>query len=107
MAFWSKKPHTKAEHIAANRERDIRVRAHQLHMRNAEMQDNIAEQSTAGVESPNAQEGLDQDAASQLGREVQRSREFVHARSRQLKSMRSRIRKGRKKASARGRALGF
>ncbi len=105
--FWSKNPHTKAEQIAKNKERDIRVRAHQLHMKMSEQQEAIAEQSMGHAENPNASEGLDEDAGSQVGREVQKAKEFVHGRSKQLKSMRSRIRSGRRKASSRGRSLGF
>ena len=107
MAFWSKGPHTKAEHIAANKERDKKVRAHNLHMQNSEAQSEIASQSQGFAENVNAAEGIDQDASSQVGRETQKAKEFVHAKGKQLRSMRSRVRSGRRKASARGRSLGF
>ena len=107
IKWWSKSSESKAEHIAANKERDKRVRAHQLHMSNMEKMSAEAEQSMASVESPNAKEGIDQDSLSQVGHEAQKAREFIHGRSKQLKSMRARVRSGRRKASARGRALGF
>jgi hypothetical protein len=107
IKWWAKSSESKAEHIAANKERDKRVRAHQLHMQNADKMATEAEQSMGVAENVNANEGLNSDALSQLGNEKQKAKEFVHGRAKQLKSMRSRVRSGRRKASARGRALGF
>jgi hypothetical protein len=107
LIFWSKGPHTKAEHIAKNKERDIKVRAHKLHMQASEAQAQTASQSQGSAPNVDPNAGIDQDAASQVGREVQKAKEFVHSRGKQLKSMRSRVRSGRKKTASRGRSLGF
>lgn len=107
MIFWSKGPHTKEEHIKANKERDRRIRAHLLHMSNAEGQNEKASKSSAPIESQNPEEGLDEDVGGQLGRQKQLAKEMVGSSSKQLIKMRARIRHGRKRARARGRALGF
>lgn len=107
MIFWSKGPHTKEEHIKANKDRDIRVRAHQLHMQSSAEQDEQASKSTGHMEAQNASEGLDADMGSQLGRQKQVASQMVQGKVKQLGKMRGRVRLGRRRARARGRSLGF
>ena len=107
MVFWSKGPHTKAERVAKNKERDIKVRAHQLHMRMSEQQAQENSKSTGYAEPTNPEAGLDADAGSQIGRQAQMAKEIISQKSKQLKGMRSGIRLSRRKARSRGRSLGF
>jgi len=107
LIFWSKSPHTKAEHIAANKERDIKVRAHQLHMRMGAEQEEKNSKSTGHAESVDPEAGLDQDAGSQIGRQKQIAKQILGDKSRQLRGMRARVRFGRRRARRRGRSLGF
>jgi hypothetical protein len=105
--FWSKSPHTHKEHLAENKKRDIKVRAHHLHMEMAAAQTEEANKSTAHAETPDASAGLDEDFRSKIGREKQQVKEIAHGTARQLRGMRSRVRRGRRKNSSRGRSLGF
>lgn len=82
------------KHVAQlkhRQERDRRVMAHQLHMRNAEQ---LGEQSASKQgysESENPDEGIDQDMLAKAGRVAQILKEKTG-------SMRSRIRKSRIRA---------
>ncbi len=102
--FWSKHP---KDHITSNKERDIKVRAHQLHMKNAEAQAEVTEKSAAEIVAPDAKEGLDPGIANKVGRGKQVAREMVHQHAKELGKMQTRVRASRSKARARGRSLGF
>lgn len=105
--FWSKGPHTKAEHIAANKERDRRVRAHNLHMQMNEAQAEENSKSTGHMEMSNPEAGIDADVKSQLGRQAQMAKQILSEKGKQLQGMRARVRHGRIRTRRRGRALGF
>lgn len=108
MIFWFKGHghggHDKAEQVAKNKERDIKVRAHQLHMQNSVAQDKVAEGGMGTEASPEAAEGIDEDFRSKIGAERKAMKEKGQQ---QLSSMRARVRLGRRKAKSRGRSLGF
>ena len=106
--FFFKSPKSKAEHIKSNKERDIKVKAHLLHMKMAENAKDDNSKSTGHTEeSPDAGDGIDADLVSKIGAERQKIREQAHARSTQITKMRGRVRLKRRKSRKRGRSLGL
>ena len=106
MIFFSKGPESKAEQVAANKERDRRVRAHLLHMESSK---EAAEgnKSTGKVEISNPEEGIDEDIKGQVGRQAQLAKEIIAGRAKQLGRMRAQVRLGRRRARVRGKSLGL
>jgi len=107
MVFWSKSPENKKEQIAANKERDIKVRAHQLHMQNSAAQAEAGKGDQGYSENAEPEAGLNEDFVSKVGAERKVVKQQMHEKSRQLSSMRARVRLGRRKAKSRGKSLGF
>ena len=109
MIFSSKTPKTKEERIAANKDRDARVRRHLAHMAMSAKMREVADQSTAPQDSPDPDDGIDEDFRSKVGRKKQQAKEAIHAMShrRKMGGMRRRIRKSRARNRNKGRTLGF
>jgi hypothetical protein len=108
LIFWSKTPdlHTKEGRREANKERDKRVRAHQLHMNaaNAATENN---QSQGYDSSMASDEGLNEDLLSKAGQVAQDVRSMSFERSKTLVKMRSRIRARRQRVRSKGKSKGF
>jgi hypothetical protein len=83
-------PHSRAAQILHNRDRDMRVRAHQLHMEQNEKMsaENTSKQGYS--ESENPDEGIDQDIAGKVGHMAQQLKEKTGSMRRRI--LRARIR---------------
>ncbi|MDX1949437.1 MAG: hypothetical protein SFT90_02915 [Rickettsiales bacterium] len=97
---------TKLEKIRARQKRDLKAMVHRQHIEAAEQAREQGYESE-GLMNVDPNEGIDQDIAGKLGSMKQEIIQNHHERAKKLGVMRSRIRIGRSKAKARGKALGL
>jgi len=112
LIFWSKTPKTKEEKLKARQQRDLKALIHQEHVKSVNEMEAKAQEGAEreDVEAAPAEEGLDEDLGSKIGRKKQQAQTKIQEVSKSLakiKSRRKSLGKSKSRARRRGKSLGF